>query len=70
MTPNHRLERAATGRWWRAASALRYCALASPWTRLRPALNLIVRPLFQLPPSINVRASVPSSHLRSNREQA
>lgn len=34
---NHRLERTVTVHRWRAASALRCDALASRWTRLRPA---------------------------------
>jgi hypothetical protein len=36
-TPNHRLERAVVGGWLYAASALRYCALASRGTRWRAA---------------------------------
>ena len=37
LLPNHRFERAVTWRWLCAASALRYSALASHWTRLRAA---------------------------------
>ena len=37
MPSNHRLERAVGRGGWRAASALRYFALASRWTRLRAA---------------------------------
>jgi hypothetical protein len=37
VLPNHRLERAVTRQWLCTASALRYVALASHWTRLRAA---------------------------------
>jgi hypothetical protein len=37
LPSNHRLERAVRRSGWRAASALRYLALASRWTRLRAA---------------------------------
>jgi len=37
MRANNRLERTVTRLWWRAASALRYFALASRWMRLRAA---------------------------------
>jgi uncharacterized protein YuzE len=37
LLPNHRFERAVTRRWLCAASALRYSALTSHWTRLRAA---------------------------------
>ncbi len=40
MMPNHRLERAVTLGWVRAANALRYFALASRRTRLRAASQL------------------------------
>src|SRR5205807_8477048 len=36
LPSNDRLERTVIGSSWRAAGALRYIALASRWTRLRP----------------------------------